>query len=396
VANGVVFCPSLPDLTLLFAQKVKSGKRPMKKNPRQKPVGWRIRRRLTKIDAFMAEPLLKPRLPLCGPKPNQPKKKMLKTISQKFSVLGATLALGTTLAAPAFAGTDGKSMGKESKDLVEEVKKSCITGDLGVTFVSQYISRGVVLENQSVIAQPFADLYFKLYEGDGFVNKVSLILGIWASINEEKTDRGLVSGAGFSSTDAWYEFDYTPGVAITFAKYFTLTSSFFQFLSPNDGFATFSGINFRLDIDDSSLLGAFALKPHFTYLREIENKAGTGADEGNYYEVGIAPALPAFGPVTVTIPVTAGFGSDDFYGSLNSDTGAIDDEWFGYVSAGVNVAYLMSFIPECYGTWTATAGATYYYLGEGTSDFNTAPRGGVVRDFKTNEWVFSGGLVVAF
>src|SRR5215210_3009092 len=245
---------------------------------------------------------------------------MLKTISSKFSLFGAALALGASLTIPAtgIAGTEYKSTGRASKDLVEEVKKSCITGDLGVTVVSQYFSRGVGLENQSVIAQPYADLYFKLYEGDGFINKVSLILGIWASIHEEKTDRGAVTGAGFSSTDAWYEFDYTPGVAVSFAKYFTLTGSFFQFLSPNDGFSTFSGINFRLDIDDSALLGAFALKPHLTYLREIENKAGTGADEGNYYEVGINPSLPAFGPVTVSIPVTAGFGSDDFYGSLNS------------------------------------------------------------------------------
>ncbi|MBC8009269.1 MAG: hypothetical protein H7067_04140 [Burkholderiales bacterium] len=320
---------------------------------------------------------------------------MLKTIRHKFSLLGAAAALSATLATPSTVIAGVEATGKEGKDLVEEVKKSCITGDLGVTFVSQYVSRGVVLENQSVIAQPYADLYFKLYEGDGFVSKVSLILGIWASINEDKTDAGAVTGAGFSSTDAWYEFDYTPGVAVSFAKYFTLTSSFFQFLSPNDGFQTFSGINFRLDIDDSSLLGAFALKPHFTYLREIENKAGTGSDEGNYYEVGINPSLPACGPVTVSLPVTAGFGSDDFYGELNDD-GTISDEWFGYVSAGVNVACALKFIPECYGTWTATAGTTYYYLGPGTSDFNTRSRGGNVRDFKTSEWVFSGGLGVAF
>jgi hypothetical protein len=66
------------------------------------------------------------------------------------------------------------------------------------------------------------------------------------------------------------------------------------------------------------------------------------------------------------------------------------------LSAGVTVSYNLPFISECYGTWTLTAGYTFYYLGDGTSDFNTAERGGAVRDFSEHEHVFSGGLMVAF
>ena len=148
-------------------------------------------------------------------------------------------------------------------------------------------------------------------------------------------------------------------------------------------------------------------------LFELENKAGTGADEGVYYEVGIAPSAPV-GPVTLTFPITAGFGSNDFYGSAKistrkvtfDDGGAkingtetevtVEDEAFGFFSAGVTASYTLKFIPECYGTWVATAGYTYYYLGEGTADFNTIERGGTVRDGNHNEHVFSGGLSVAF
>src|SRR4030095_10359743 len=141
-------------------------------------------------------------------------------------------------------------------------------------------------------------------------------------------------------------------------------------------------------------------------LFELENKAGTGADEGVYYEVGIDPAIP-IGPITLSFPTPAGFGSTDFYGSAHTQDVFVDDEFvgtfttvedeaFGFVSAGVNASYALSFIPECYGTWTVTAGYTYYYLGDGTSDFNTGPRGGAVRDFAHNEHVFSGGLMVAF
>jgi hypothetical protein len=310
----------------------------------------------------------------------------------KFFALAASISAVPALS---LAGTEMAS-GKESKPIVEKTKESCITGDIGITVVSQYVSRGVIFENQGGIIQPYADLYFKLLEGDGFVNKISLNLGIWNSFHSRKTDAGLVNGTpGASSTRSWYEFDFTAGLAITFAKNFTFTPSYYTFLSPNDGFSTFHGLNLKLAYDDTDLLGAFALHPYVQVLFEMENKAGTGADEGVYYEVGIAPSVP-LGPVTLTFPITAGFGSNDFYGSLNETTGLIDDESFGFVSGGVTASYNLGFIPECYGTWTVTAGYTFYHLGEGTQDFNTAARGGAVRDGDENEHVFSGGLMVAF
>jgi hypothetical protein len=331
--------------------------------------------------------------------PNPPNLHMTKKSIPMFCAIAAA-----TLAMPSLSWAAPKSSGKEvidpKKNVIEQVKESCITGDIGVNVVSQYISRGVVLENQGVIVQPFADLYFKLYEGEGFLNKVSLNLGIWSSIHEEKTDAGAFTGTpGVSSTRNWYEFDWTAGLSFTFAKNWTLTPSIYSFLSPNDGFATFYGLNTKLAYDDSALWGdsGFKLSPYVQVLVELENKAGSGADEGVYYEVGIAPSIPV-GPVTVTLPVTAGFGSNDFYGSLNEKSGEIEDEWFGFVSAGANLSYSLSFVPECYGSWTVSAGYTYYFLGEGTRDFNTPQRGGAVRgeEAKEHEHVFSAGLVVAF
>jgi hypothetical protein len=345
---------------------------------------------------------------------------MTKQSIAKFCVLAGMIAIP----AVSFAGTESK----ESKEIVEKAQESCITGDLGVNVVSLYVSRGVIFENQGGIVQPYADLYFKLHEGDGFLNKVSLNLGIWNSFHSRKTDAGLYTGfpggdstQNNSSTRGWYEFDFTAGVSFTFAKNFTFTPSYYTFLSPNDGFATFHGLNLKLAYDTTDLIG-FNLGVYAQVLFELENKAGSGADEGVYYEVGIAPSFPV-GPVTLTFPITAGFGSDDFYGSAHSkrltnaellgedtaeelglddddysgvDEVTIEDETFGFVSAGVTVSYNLPFISECYGTWTLTAGYTYYYLGDGTSDFNTAERGGAVRDFSEHEHVFSGGLMVAF
>jgi len=289
------------------------------------------------------------------------------------SILCAGLAATATLSGSLFAGT-----AETAAPHVEEMKKSAITGDLGVNFVSQYILRGLIYENQGAIAQPYLDLYFNLYEGDGFVNKVSLILGFWSSLHSRHTD-----AAPGSTVPAWFEFDYTPGVAVTFAKNFTLTSSFFSYNSPNGGFDTFYGANFQLGYDDTDLLGAFALHPHITYLRELDGKAGSGKSEGNYYEVGIAPALPACGPLTVTLPLTAGFGSHQFYAR---NTG------FGFFSAGANAALALKFIPEQFGSWSLNGSATYYYLNGSLADFNVPN----VRTSRHNEFVFSGGLGMTF
>jgi hypothetical protein len=293
------------------------------------------------------------------------------------------------LTASAFAGAPAKEM----KSVVEKVKESCITGDLGINVVSQYVSRGVIFENQAAIIQPYADLYFKLYSGDGALSAISLNLGIWNSFHSRKTDAGLVNGAGTSSTRSWYEFDFTAGLAFTFGKV-TFTPSYYTFLSPNDGFSTFQGLNLALAADTTDWFG-INLAPKVQVMFELENKAGTGSDEGIYYEVSIAPSFPV-GPLTVAIPIVAGFGSDDFYGSLDAGTGLVEDESFGFLSAGVALSYPLEFMPECMGKWTVSAGYTYYYLGDGTKDFNTAPRGGVVRDDNEHEHVFSGGLTVAF
>ena len=157
----------------------------------------------------------------------------------KHSIAAAcTLALAAFgFSSTSFAGVDGKDV-KEVKELKEVVKESCITGDIGVQVVSAYVFRGQVLEDQGLIAQPYLDLYFKLYEGDGFINNVSLALGLWSSLHSEKTQQGAATGTGTSTTPSWYEFDYTVGINTTFAKNFTLGLAYNEFNFPNDNFGT--------------------------------------------------------------------------------------------------------------------------------------------------------------
>jgi len=301
---------------------------------------------------------------------------MVKSNDLKLTLCAGIALAGMLLPASVFAGTETAS--KEVTPVVAETK-SAITGDFGVQFVSAYFSRGILqggatyTANQGVIAQPYADLYFDLYDGKDtdFVNKVSLNLGIWGSIHSHHP--GVVS-----TTPAWQEFDWMPGISVTFAKNFTLTTSYYEFDSPSDQFASFRGVNANLSYNDSDLLKAFALHPHVSYLREIENKAGIGTNKGNYYEVGVTPGLPAYGPLSVTFPIAAGFGSAGFYGP---ETG------FGYLSAGVNATVAMSFVPSKFGAWSFTTGATYLKLNGATK----------VADLgRAYDWVFNGGVGGAF
>ncbi|MES2569537.1 MAG: hypothetical protein V4710_05725 [Verrucomicrobiota bacterium] len=295
---------------------------------------------------------------------------MTKKSIAKFCALATTLAV---IPSASFAGTE--SGGKEARNIVEVAKEPCITGDLGVNFVSEYVSRGLVFERKGVLMQPYADLYFKLHSGDGFINQVSFNLGLWSSIHSY-----LQPIPGNSKIRSWYELDYTAGIAVTFAKNFSGTLSYFEFMSPSNSFNTSRNINFNLAYDDTDLLGKFgkfALHPHLAVLRELEGSAGLQAN-GWYFEVGIAPSLSPCKGITFTVPITAGFGDDNFYAG---DT-------FGYVSAGINAAVPLSFVPSGYGAWTLNAGYTYIHQGD-----NAAAAAGTGDDHRQ---VFHGGVALTF
>ena len=63
-----------------------------------------------------------------------------------------------------------------------------LSGLVGVDFKTDYISRGLVLENQGFIAQPYGELAFKLMESKEGLQKLSLYGGIWNSLHSEHTD----------------------------------------------------------------------------------------------------------------------------------------------------------------------------------------------------------------
>jgi hypothetical protein len=271
-------------------------------------------------------------------------------------VLGGNASAGTTTAAPA-------------KTVKEVAKESCITGDLGFDITNAYFYHGIRQEDNGFIIQPYADIYFKVYQGSGFLTSLSVDLGIWNSFHSHRHTA--------STTNNWYEFDFSAGLTATLAEKWSLGAAFKYYGSPGDYFDNAYSLTVRLGYDDKDLLGAFSLQPYVLVEFELDGKSGNGSDEGVYYEVGLTPNVD-IGPVNLAFPLRGGFGSNDYYAG---------DSGFGYFSAGAVATYHLAFMPECLGQWTVNASATYMRLGDGAR----VSDGG-----QEDEWIFSGGLKVAF
>ena len=297
-----------------------------------------------------------------------------------YLTLAAACAIGLSGLTSAFAGTEVAATGKETKAVVTPPAPNYITGDFGVTFVSEYISRGVVQQTKGVIAQPYLDLYFKFYEGDGFLTSASAQLSLWADVGSNKS-----LAAPGNTVPNWYEFDWDPGISFVIEKSFTLTVSYYEFDSPASAFKTARSVNANLAYDDSGYMGAFALHPHFTVLYETGAPGFAGLKaHGWYYEIGIAPSYTFLKsskyPLTFALPITVGLGDQSgFYGGNT----------FGYFSPGVTLAVPLAFIPPGYGTWTFTAGYSYYYL-------DKALRAASPSSHADSRHVFSGAIGCTF
>jgi hypothetical protein len=290
----------------------------------------------------------------------------------RLGVLSAAI-----LAFPAITFGGHVSTSKESKAYVEKVRESCISGDIGIDVVSMYIARGIPIENQGAILQPYIDLSLRVYEGGGALSSISVDLGFWNSFHSRKT----FAGPG-DTTRAWFESDFTAGLSFFFGKHLAVSPYYRAYMSPNDAFETAHNVGLRLTLDDSEWLGRWALNPYALVQFDVDGTSGNGGDEGIYYEVGIAPGCKV-GDFKFSLPIRAGFGSNDYYAG---------DQGYGFFSVGVTAEYRLAFVAECLGDWSIHGNATYYNLGDGTANHNVP----AIRDGDESEWVFGGGLRVAF
>jgi len=233
----------------------------------------------------------------------------------------------------------------------------------GVDFTTAYFFRGILQERNGFIVQPYAELGVNLYKAEGEFSGLSLIGGFWNSIHSERTN------ASAQELDVLYEQDWYGGLQLQlFDNKVTSRAFYIAYTSPNDAFKTVQEVDLSAALDDSEWLGAFAMKPSIAFGFETENTA-MGTERGQYMELGIAPGFNIVDaedfPVTLTFPNKVGVSLDDYYEVTDHN-----EDFFGYYSTGAKVSFPLTFIPEDYGTWSASGGAQLYVLGSNTRDLN--------------------------
>ena len=125
-----------------------------------------------------------------------------------------------------------ETMLPEKDDAVERVKVSA-----GVTAVSQYISRGVSFSDRPSL-QPFVSVRVALPElTGGTVTGASVFAGTWNSIQGSKPGLGQPNDG---AVPGWYETDLYVGGSIELDKRWTVSGTYYRYVSPS---ASFTGYN---------------------------------------------------------------------------------------------------------------------------------------------------------
>ena len=170
----------------------------------------------------------------------------------------------------------------------------------GTDFSHAYFFRGIVQERSGIVAQPYMDMTFSLFEGTEGLNSVTFTIGQWNSLHTGPTGNAWPA----TNVGAWYESDFYTGFAFGIDNW-DVGLTYTAYLSPNDTFGTVKEVALSLAVDDSMLLGRFTLSPYVRMAIELGGQADGGAGEGVYFELGVEPGLSLEGtPVSLSFPVT--------------------------------------------------------------------------------------------
>jgi hypothetical protein len=252
------------------------------------------------------------------------------------------------------------SVGSVPSVVAAQQNPSKISVATGADFSHAYFFRGIVQERSGVVAQPFFEVSFNLFEGTEGLNNVSLTVGQWNSLHSGPSG----SDGPSANVGAWYESDFYTGVSFGVDNWdFGVTYTAYR--SPNDSFGTVKELALNFAFDDSAWLGTLALSPHIAMAVELDSQRDGGGGEGVYVEFGVEPAIPlGESPIGLTVPVTLGISLSDYYEETPGN-----DSGFGFADIGV-VAIMPLPIDESYGAWEVNGGLHLMTLGVALTAFN--------------------------
>jgi hypothetical protein len=266
----------------------------------------------------------------------------------------------------------------------ETVPAKAAGGSMGIDFTNQYFFRGIARENQGIIAQPWLELGYGLWDGSESIKNLRLTFGLWNSLHDGPT--GADNGNGI-----WFESDFHAGLAATLSERWSVGATYTAYHSPNGLFGTFEEVAFALGLDDKNLITdavASGLQPTVVIAIETDGQADGGNHVGIYGQLAIEPsfALGKLGQldVTLAVPVTLGLSLSDYYQDVT--TGG-DDDAFGFFDVGVVASSALPFLPSRMGPWSGELGLHWLLLGDNNEERNVGD---------TSELIVSFGLSTTF
>ncbi len=273
-------------------------------------------------------------------------------------------SVAVVAAALIIAGFDGAAHAQDKGPNTGRVSLS-----MGMDWTTDYFFRGILQEDQDYILQPYAEVTFKLMEGEGAFTNLGLTVGLWNSLHGGPTGTG--GGSSTQDPRMWYEADFYAKLSATLFEDLTVAMIYTAYTSPNGRFTSVDELAFSFSYNDSKLLGPFALNPSVLLAFELDGQADGGSDEGTYLQIGLAPSYTfndkGTYPMTLSLPITLGLSLSDYYERVGVGG---DDDTFGYLSIGLAAGVPLKFIPASYGTWTAKASLTFITLGDNLKAVN--------------------------
>jgi hypothetical protein len=255
----------------------------------------------------------------------------------KLPVIALALTAGT-----AIAGTETVA----APAPIEPAEDGCISAVLTLAANSHFISYGKDVwqdgSNMSDLAfNPSLEFSFDLPAN------FTLTLGTWWDVN----DKAPIGATNFSSPigGSIQEIDLWSGLSYTIDK-FTIGATYQAWI--------YGGTT--EDIIDVKVAYDTLLSPSLT----LHNRVGEGASGGDNGSILVAGLSHTFelGPVSLSTPVNFAYNFDTGYN--NGFIGAVpqvSDNGYAYTSVGLQAAYPLEFLGDCYGEWSLISGLTYYW-----------------------------------
>lgn len=243
--------------------------------------------------------------------------------------------------------------------------------NMGWDVTTAYYFRGLRQQDRGFIQQPWGNVTFSLYQGEGPFSSVSLQAGTWNSIHSRDQ--------GEDGAQNWYEADLIAGATIgLFDDMVSLGFGHTTYASPNNSFSAVHEVDFTLGFDDSEWLGTFALNPQILWALETHNTASglspdgtvdTGSpDKGTYMQLSLGPEIPLWegdSAMTLSVPAILGLSLDNYYETLDtSKPSGKSNPTFGYFQTGMMFGIPLPFVPVEYGSWQVSAGWQVLVLGK--------------------------------